>query len=100
MLKSALLLTLTMCLVGLAVPLASPNVHAGPVERTPVVQVSIAPPTPPAAVAPLEPAFDEATAAMKIQFQSAQHLQYATTKQLRHSDIVNEQRCDNEPGLG
>ena len=62
MLKSALLLTLTMCLVGLAVPLASPNVHAGPVERTPVVQVSIAPPTPPAAVAPLEPAFDEATA--------------------------------------
>ena len=60
MLKTAMLLTLTLCLAGLAVPLATPAVHAKPVALPDVTLAS----TRPEPVAPVQeepPAFDPAT---------------------------------------
>ena len=60
MLKTAMLLTLTLCLAGLAVPLATPAVHAKPVALPDVTLTS----TRPEPVAPVQeepPAFDPAT---------------------------------------
>jgi len=63
MLKPIVLLGLTLCLAGLAIPLTTPAVHAdlsrAPLDLSPVaIQPAAAPP--PSDLAPLEPAFDPA----------------------------------------
>jgi hypothetical protein len=66
MLKTTLLLGLTLCLAGLVLPLATPAVHAGllapPIELAPIPLVPPAEVPAPVTIAPLDPAFDSATA--------------------------------------